>query len=254
MVEEEWTDMVEEEVREEVQGTFLENAPMIRVSSTEKTGIEDVINLIEEYTKELEDRDLEDMPRLPVDRVFSISGFGTVVTGTLLSGQFKVGDEIQVFPGEKKARIRTLQVHDEDADIAYGGQRVAINLAGIKRDEINRGDIVAPINSMRDTMMLDVKVKLLKNLEKPIENRTRLKLYLGTDEIMCRIILLDRDFLEPGEEAFAQLRLEEKTVAKAKDRFILRFYFGIQIDILINVINDLFCTKKSFYFIFLVTL
>jgi selenocysteine-specific elongation factor len=224
MVEEEWIDMVEEEVREEIRGTFLENAPIIRVSSINKTGIDTTINLIEEYTKELEDKDIDDMPRLPVDRVFSISGFGTVVTGTLLSGQFKVGDEIQVFPGEKKARIRTLQVHDEDATVAYGGQRVAINLAGIKKDEIHRGSIIAPINSMTDTMMADVKIKLIKGMNRTIDNRTRLRLYIGTKEVLCRIVLLDKEQLEPGEEGYAQLRLEEEIVAKRGDKFILRFY------------------------------
>ena len=224
MVEDDWIDMVEEEVREEVQDTFLADAPMIRVSSTKKTGISDVINLIEEYTEELEDRDIEDMPRLPVDRVFSISGFGTVVTGTLLSGQFKVGDEIQIFPGEEKARIRTLQVHDEDAEIAYGGQRVAINLAGIKKTQIDRGDIVAPIDSMKDTMMLDVRLKLIKGMDRTIDNRTRLRLYIGTKEILCRIVLLDKENIGPGEEAYAQLRLEESVVAKRGDKFILRFY------------------------------
>lgn len=224
MVEEEWIDMVEEEVREEIQGTFLENAPIIRVSSINKMGIDTTINLIEDYTKELEDKDIDDMPRLPVDRVFSISGFGTVVTGTLLSGQFKVGDEIQVFPGEKKARIRTLQVHDEDATVAYGGQRVAINLAGIKKDEIHRGSIIAPINSMTDTMMADVKIKLIKGMNRTIDNRTRLRLYIGTKEVLCRIVLLDKEQLGPGEEGYAQLRLEEEIVAKRGDKFILRFY------------------------------
>lgn len=224
LVDSEWIDMVEEEVRDEIQGTFLEKAPIIRVSSTTKMGIEDTINLIEEYTKELEDKDIDDMPRLPVDRVFSISGFGTVVTGTLLSGKFKVGDEIQVFPGDTKARIRTLQVHDEDATIAYGGQRVAINLAGLKKEDVDRGNIIAPIGSMTDTMMADVKIKLIKGINRTIDNRTRLRLYIGTKEVLCRIVLLDKEQLEPGEEGYAQLRLEEEIVAKRGDKFILRFY------------------------------
>ncbi len=224
MVEDEWIDMVEEDIRDEIQGSFLEKAPMLRVSSTKKTGIEDLIELIDEYTKELEDKDKEDMPRLPVDRVFSISGFGTVVTGTLLSGKFEIGDEIQIFPGKEKARIRTLQVHDEDAELAYGGQRVAINLAGIKKNQVNRGDIIAPINSMRDTMMLDVKIKIIKEIDRLIENRTRLWLYVGTREVLCRIVILNKESLEAGEEAYAQLRLEEPLVAKRGDKFILRFY------------------------------
>lgn len=224
LVDEEWIELVEEEVHEEIIGTFLENAPIIRVSSTKGEGIEEAIKLIDEYAAELDDREITDMPRLPVDRVFSISGFGTVVTGTLLAGKFEIGDEVQIFPGEEKARIRTLQVHDKDAETAYGGQRVAINLAGVKKENIHRGSVVAPIGSMTDTMMLDVKIKLLKSLDRAIDNRTRLKLYLGTEEILCRIVLLDKEQLLPGEEAYAQLRLEERVVGKRGDKFILRFY------------------------------
>lgn len=224
LVEEEWIEMVEGEVKEEIKGTFLENSKILRASSTTKEGIEDVIKLIDEYTKGLEDKNIDDMPRLPVDRVFSISGFGTIVTGTLLSGKISVGDEVQIFPGEKTARVRTLQVHDKDADIAYGGQRVAMNLAGIKKDELDRGDTIAPIDSMKDTRILDVKIKLLKNIDKTIDNRTRIRLYLGTKEVLCRIVLLDKEVLNPGEEAYAQLRLEEEVVAKRGDKFIIRFY------------------------------
>lgn len=224
LVDEEWAELVEEDVKAEIQGTFLENSPLIRVSSTKKTGIDQLINLIETYSEDLEEKNENDMPRLPVDRVFSISGFGTVVTGTLLAGKLKTGDEVQVYPGDLKARIRTLQVHDEDAPVAYGGQRVAINLAGVKKEEIHRGSVVAPINSMMDTSLMDVKIKLLKSIDKIITNRTRLHLYIGTEEVLCRVVLLDRDEFLPGDEAYAQLRLEENIVAKRGDRFILRYY------------------------------
>jgi selenocysteine-specific elongation factor len=224
LVDQEWLELVKEEIKESVKGTFLENSKMIPVSSVKKTGINEVVEEIDRLSTLVEPKDINDLPRLPVDRVFTIQGFGTVVTGTLLSGILKIGDEIEIYPKSIITKVRNLQVHDKDVKEAYAGQRVAVNLANVKKEDINRGDSIAPRGSMKETMMLDVKVKLLKNIEKPIENRTRLKLYLGTDEIMCRIILLDRDFLEPGEEAFAQLRLEEKTVAKAKDRFILRFY------------------------------
>lgn len=224
LVDDEWLQLVEEEIKDEVKGTFLEGASIIPVSSTEKRGISNVIEEVLKLSETLEDKSLDDMPRLPVDRVFTISGFGTVVTGTLLAGNLKVGDEIQVYPGDTIARIRSIQVHDQDASVAYGGQRVALNLAGVKKSQIDRGSIVAPVNSMRSTMMLDVKIKLLRSLNKGLENRTRLKLYLGTDEILCRVVLLDREVLEPGDETYAQLRLEEETVAKRGDRFILRFY------------------------------
>ncbi len=224
LVDGDWMDMVEEDIREEVGGTFLEGAPIIRVSSTNKSGIDQVIGLIDSMTGEMEEKNERDMPRLPVDRVFSISGFGTVVTGTLLSGQFNLGDEVQIFPGDKVGRIRNLQVHDKDAERAHAGQRVAVNLAGLKKDEIDRGDILAPIGSLTDTMMLDVKIKLLKSIDRTIDNRTRLRLYIGTREILCRIVLLDKEEIGPGDEAYAQLRLEEEVVAKRGDKFILRFY------------------------------
>lgn len=224
LVDEEWLELVKEDIKDEIKDTFLEGAPIIPVSSTKGTGLDEVKSLIDELAFELEDREVDDMPRLPVDRVFSIQGFGTIVTGTLLSGKFHVGEEIQVFPGNRIGRIRSMQVHDEDTDIAYAGQRVAINIAGLKKDQINRGDVVAPINSMKKTLLLDVKVKLIEGIDRSIENRTRLRLYIGAKEVLCRIILLDRDVLNPGEEAYAQLRLEEEIVAKRGDRFILRFY------------------------------
>ncbi len=224
LVDDEWIEMVEEEVREEIKGTFLENSPIIRASSTKKEGIDKIIQLIDKYSEDLKDKDVEEMPRLPIDRVFSMSGFGTIVTGTLLSGKINLGDEVQVFPGDKKARIRTLQVHDEDAETAYGGQRVAMNLAGLKKEEVDRGDTVAPIDSMKDTLLIDVKIRLIKNIDRYIENRTRLRLYIGTKEVLCRIVLLDKENLGPGEEAYAQLILEEEIVAKRGDKFIIRFY------------------------------
>lgn len=224
LVDEDWIELVEEDIHNEIEDTFLRNSPIVRVSSTKGNGVEDVISLINQYALELEDRESDDMPRLPVDRVFSIAGFGTVVTGTLLSGKFVVGDEVQIYPGDTIGRIRNLQVHDKDSSVAYAGQRVAINMAGIKKEYVHRGSVIAPVDSMKDTMMLDVKVKLLKSIDRVIENRTRLKLYIGTEEVLCRMVLLDKDELHPNEEAYAQLRLEEKIVAKRGDRFILRFY------------------------------
>lgn len=224
LVDEDWIELVKEDIRKEVKGTFLENAPIVPVSSIEKKGIDEVIKLIEDLSNEVEDIDVDDTPRLPVDRVFSIQGFGTIVTGTLLSGAFKVGDEVQIYPGNTLGRIRSLQVHGSDTQIAYAGQRVAINIAGVKKEDIERGNVIAYKDSMKETLMLDVKVKMLNNIEHIIENRARLRLYIGTKEVLCRIVILDKEELNPGDEVFAQLRLEEKIVAKRGDRFILRFY------------------------------
>jgi len=224
LVDDEWLMLVEEDIKKVVEGTFLEDKEIFRISSTKKTGIENLIMYLDKVSNTLIERDIYDIPRLPIDRVFSISGFGTVVTGTLLSGKLQIGDEIQIFPTETNARIRNLEVHDNNVESAYAGQRVAINLAGIKKDEIQRGFVIAPPLAMHATNRLDVKVKLLKSLEKSIVDRTRVKLYIGTKEVLCRIILLDRDELKSGEESYAQLILEEEIVAKRGDRFILRFY------------------------------
>ncbi|HLS54411.1 MAG TPA: selenocysteine-specific translation elongation factor [Tissierellaceae bacterium] len=224
LVEEEWLELVEEEVRDKVRGTFLEKSPIVRVSSTKKQGLDQVIHLLEKAAKDIEDKEINQMPRLPVDRSFIVPGFGTVVTGTLLSGSLKIGDEVEAYPSGQISRIRTLQVHEEDAEIAYAGQRVAMNLAGLKREDVNRGSVIAPVGSMEKTRMLDVKIKLLDSLDRPIKNRSRLRIYLGTKELLARLVLLDRDILNPGEEAYAQLRLEEELVAQRKDKFIVRFY------------------------------
>ena len=224
LVEEDWIALIEEEIKEEIAGSFLEDQPILRASSKDPASLKSIIDLLEVYSQDIVPRNTQEIFRLPVDRAFVISGFGTVVTGTLLSGTLKIGDEVQIFPGQTKARVRTLQVHDEDAEIAYAGQRVAMNLAGIKKDDVDRGSIVAPLDSMKDTMMLDVKLKLLKSIDKEIKNRTRVRLYIGTKEVLCRVVLLDREELLPGEEAYAQLRLEEEIVAKWKDKFIIRFY------------------------------
>lgn len=224
LVDEEWLELVKEDVKDRIKGTFLEGCPIVPVSSTSKLGIDKVIEIVDSLTEEIDERDVTDTPRLPVDRVFSISGFGTIVTGTLISGKFNIGDEIQVFPGNKTGRIRSIQIHGKNSDIAYGGQRVAINVAGLKKSDIVRGNVIAPIDSMEPTMMLDVKLKLLEDSQRIIDNRTRLRLYIGSDEVLCRVVFLDREQLTPGESCYAQLRLEEEIVAKRGDRFIIRFY------------------------------
>lgn len=224
LVDEDWLSLVIDDIKMQLKGTFLENSPVIPVSSTKGIGIRELIETIDKLTEEIEDKDFTETPRLPVDRAFTISGFGTVVTGTLISGKFKEGDEVQIFPGNKTSRIRSIQVHGKNTKEAYAGQRVAINLAGIKKNEVDRGNVIAPIGSMKSTMMLDVKLHCLKDSNRTIKNRARLRLYLGTSEILTRAVLLDREELYPGESCYAQLRLEEETVAKRGDKFIIRFY------------------------------
>ncbi len=224
LVDDEWLELVKEDVKENLQDSFLDGKPMMTVSSTNKEGINELVNYIDKLTSKVNQRDETDIARLPVDRVFTLTGFGTIVTGTLVSGLYRIGDEVRIYPGDKIGRIRSIQIHGEDVQEAYPGSRVAINLAGLKKSDIQRGNVVAPIDSMKTTMMLDVRLKLLKESQRIIENRTRVRLYLGTNEILCRVVLLDKEYLTPGESCYAQLRLEEKTVAKRGDKFIIRFY------------------------------
>jgi len=229
LIDPEWLELVKEDIKEELKGTFFENAPMTEVSSKTGYGIEELIELIVEQTEtEIEERNVNTIPRLPIDRVFSITGFGTVITGTLISGTIKKGDEVEIYPVNKICKIRNVQVHSKDAEKASAGRRTAINLSGIKKSEIYRGCVIAPVNSMKNTMMLDVKLSLLKDSRRIVENRSRLHLYTGTSEILCRVVLLDRDELSPGESCYAQLRLEEEVAVRRGDKFIVRFYSPLE--------------------------
>ncbi|MDO5707396.1 MAG: selenocysteine-specific translation elongation factor [Andreesenia angusta] len=224
LTDDEWRELVKEDIMETVEGTFLENADIVEVDSVSKSGIPELKEKIEKMVEETENRKVYGNPKLPVDRVFTISGFGTVVTGTLVSGSFSTGDQIRIYPKDIEGKIRNLQVHGNDVEKAFAGQRVAINISGVKKNDIERGDVIALTDSMESTMMLDVKLKLLEDSQRIIENRTRLRLYIGSKEVLCRVVILDKENLTPGEECFAQLRLEERIAASKGDRFIIRFY------------------------------
>ncbi len=228
LVDDEWIDLVEEDIKDSLKGTFFEDTPLIKVSSVNGDGIKELTNTISKLTEELEERNTETIPRLPIDRVFTISGHGTVITGTLITGKIKKGDEVEIYPIEKRCKIRNIQVHGENCDVVSAGQRSAINLAGIKKSELYRGCVIAPINSMKNTMMLDVKLELLEDSKRIIENKSRLHLYTGTSEVLCRIVLIDTEQLTPGETCYAQLRLEEEIAVRRGDKFIVRFYSPLE--------------------------
>lgn len=223
MVDEEWLEIAKEDVMETVAGTFLEDAPIFAVSSVTGEGIPALIEALDMIAKDLPDRTEDALVRYGVDRVFSISGFGTVVTGTLVAGSLTLGQEVMIYPSKKKAKVRNLQVHDQNVEVAHAGQRVAINLAGIGKDEMDRGDILSNVDALVNTPMLDVSLSTVE-LPFPLENRTRLRLYLGTSEILCRLALLDRDELNSFESGYAQLRLEEEIAVQPGDHFVLRLY------------------------------
>lgn len=225
LIDAEWLELVKEDIKEALKDTFLENAPMVEVSSKTGYGIDNLVNVICKTTEtEVEQRDLSTIPRLPIDRVFSITGFGTVITGTLISGTLKKGDEVEIYPINKISKVRNIQVHSHDAEKAYAGQRTAINLSNVKKTDLYRGCVIAPVNAMKNTMMLDVKLNLLKSSRRIVENRSRLHLYTGTSEVLCRVVLLDCDEQSPGESCYAQLRLEQEIAVRRGDKFIIRFY------------------------------
>lgn len=224
MVDDEMIELAEDDIREGLVGTFLEGSDILRVDSLSKRGIAELIQKIDEMSEEVEEKNNNLPARLNIDRVFSIKGFGTVVTGTIIEGQIKLNDELEIYPRGKKAVVRNIQVHGNNEEEAFAGQRTAINLANIKVNDIERGDILAAPDSLLESMMIDVKIKLLKHEGCKIENWDRLKLYHGTREILCRAVPLEKEVMKAGDEGFVQLRLEEKIVCKKQDPFVIRTY------------------------------
>lgn len=229
LVEEEWLEMVKEDVKATVKGTFLENAPVMPVSAYTGQNIEELKELILEMVKNVGNR-REDpsLLRIPIDRIFTMEGFGTVITGTLLEGSISVGGEVQIYPGERTAKVRNLQVHGTMVETAYAGQRTAVNLVNVKKDEIQKGNVLAAKGSLKNTMMLDVKIKMFDDTQRTLINGSRLHLYYGSAEALCKAVLLDSEALESGAEGYAQLRLEEEIAVKKGDRFIIRFYSPVE--------------------------
>lgn len=225
LVDEEWLELVEEEIQEELEGTFLEGAPVVKVSAATGQGLDELTDTIQQLmSDEVVAKDTQTIPRLPIDRAFTLSGFGTIITGTLISGTITREDVLEMYPIGKECKIRNIQVHGQNQDKCYAGQRVAINLSNVKKKEISRGCVLAPKNSMKNTDLLDVKLKVLEDSMRILTNHERLHLYTGTSEILCRAVLLDKEQIGPGEEGLVQLRLEEEIAVKRGDRFVVRFY------------------------------
>ncbi len=218
-----WLDLVEEDIREKLKDTRLSDAPIMRVSAKEGTNIEELKRSIEELIpKIIPKRDIG-KPRLPVDRVFTIKGSGTVVTGTLIDGSLSQGQKVLIFPQNLPTRIRTLESYKEKTDRARPGTRVALSLVGVEKEDLKRGDIIfGEEKQIRSSKILDVGVELIPRLTNPLKSDTELAVYLGTREILGKLILLGRKALKPGECAFAQFRFREPVAAHIGDHFIIR--------------------------------
>jgi len=228
LVEDEWQDMICDDIKNAVTDTFLQDAPILRVSSQTGAGIEDLKEIIHEKINKALVKNTTMPFRIPIDRVFSSEGFGTVITGTLIEGSAKVGDKTMIFPEGITGRIRNLQVHGHHVDIAYAGQRVAVNLSGIRRDDILRGHVLAQEGSLKSTRMLDVKLSIMKDSKREIVTGSRLHFHAGTQSILCKLSLIDVDKLTAGQSSYAQIRFADDVSVKVGDNFVVRFYSPLE--------------------------
>lgn len=227
MVDQEWLEMVEEEVRDFFRDSFLAAAPIVAVDSLSGEGIDTIIKLLDAKVKNVPFHEEFGPFRLAVDRVFSMKGFGTVITGTSLTGRVAVGEELMFYPGGLTARIRGIQVHGQDVQLVEAGHRTAINLQGIEKDDINRGDMAATPGCLVSSTLLDAECHHLQSARKDLKNRTLVRVHLGTREIVGRVILLETDTLPPGASGPVQLMLQEPAAVWPGDRYVIRSYSPI---------------------------
>ncbi len=224
MVDPDWLGLVTEEVRDYLAGSFLEAAPIMPVSSRTGEGLDRLKDELARLAGEVEEKNGDGPFRLPVDRVFTITGFGTVVTGTLLSGEINLGNEVEVLPAALPCRVRGIQTHGRKADKGAAGQRVAVNLQGVEHTEIFRGDIVVPRGIYRPTRAIDARLDYLQTAPRELKHRATLRLHSATYEVPAKVILIDRDALLPGESTYVQLRLAKPVLLLPGDPFVLRTY------------------------------
>lgn len=228
LVDDDWLGLVTEEVRDFVAGSFLDGAPIVPVSARNGAGIERLKAELQKTAGAIEQKRSEGAFRLPVDRAFTVAGFGTVVTGTLLSGQIRVGDEVELFPSGICSKIRGIQAHGSKSEVGYAGQRLALNLQGVDNNQAERGNVVAPRGLYRTTRAVDVELVSLKSAPRPLKHRSTLRLHSATYEVSAQVILFDRESLEPGQSVFAQLRLAAPVLLLNGDPFVLRSYSPAQ--------------------------
>ena len=227
LVEPEWVELVTDDIQDFVKDTFLEEKPIVPVSAHTGDGLENLKKILNEIADQTPTKSETGIFRIPIDRVFTMRGFGVVITGTLFSGSVAVGEQVEVYPKALQARVRGLQVHGESVGKSTAGLRTAVNLQGLERAEVFRGDIIGHRGELKTTYMLDVHLEHLADAPRPLKTRNRIRFHAGTAEIMGRISLIGRDALEPGDSSFAQIRLEEPIVVLPRDRFVIRSYSPI---------------------------
>ncbi len=222
LVDPEWLGMVRAEVAKTLEGTSLAGAAVLDVSASTGHGLSELVTALDALLEHSEQRQDSGRPRLPVDRVFTMSGFGTVVTGTLVDGSVRVGDELRVFPSGRLVRVRGLQRHNEKVETVGPGSRVAANLSGVEKSELARGDVLAPQGAIEPTRRVDATVRVLGSAPQPLRHGAQVLLHTGTAEVGYRLIMLEGDEIAPGSEGWVQLYLERPIAAAARDRFVLR--------------------------------
>jgi selenocysteine-specific elongation factor len=218
----EWLNLVETDIRDLVKNSFLEEAPIIRVSAVNKTGLMDLTKSLDTLLKQSAPKKDYHTPRLPIDRIFSLKGFGTVVTGTLLDGSFKVGDQVEILPSGIKTRIRGIQNHKKKQQIAEPGNRTAINLVGVEVNQLQRGDVVCLPDQLHPTYRIDVEINLLESSSAKIKHDDHLKIFIGSSQSMARARVIGQKEINPGDTGWLQLEFEKEVVVKSKDHFIIR--------------------------------
>jgi selenocysteine-specific elongation factor len=246
LVDEEWLELVIEDVGDFVKGTFLEKAPIVPVSSMTGDGIPEFIKTLDELSARLPSRPPSSLFRLPVDRVFTMKGFGTVITGTLISGQVQVGDTVMLYPSGITSKVRGIQVHNQSVAKAESGMRTAINFQGLEKAVVNRGDVLSSPGALKPSYMIDVSFHYLNSNKKPIKNRTPVRFHTGTNEVIGNIIFIDREELLPGDTAIAQMRVDSPVAVIKDDRFVIRSYSPVRTIGGGNVLNPIPQKHKRF--------
>ncbi len=242
----EWLELAMDDIQQFTIGSFLEDAPVVAVSSVKKQGLDDFVQTLDRLCRDVAERTSSGLFRLPVDRVFSMKGFGTVITGTLISGQVSVGDNITIYPSGVTSKVRGLQVHNQSVQTARAGMRTAINFQGLEKADIQRGEIIAHPGALKPSFMIDVDFKYLKSNRKALKSRTRVRFHSGTSEIMGNIILLDRDELSPGDSAIVQIRLDTPVALIRDDRYVIRSYSPVRTIGGGRIVNPLPAKHKRF--------